>query len=132
MKTNSKLLVILFIAAISLSTVSRTNAQPGTKNMKDSTPEERAQFQTNMMKSKLKLDSGQVSKIREINLKYAKKIQPIITGSDGRFSKMKQAMALQKQKDSELQNVFSKDQYQQYQAFEQEMKNKLTEKLKQN
>jgi hypothetical protein len=95
------------------------------RNLKNATPGQRAAFQTKMMKDKLKLDAGQVTKAQAINLKYAQKFQPIIKSTDNRFSKMKQAMALQKQKDQELQGVFTKEQFSQYQAFEAEMRSKM-------
>lgn len=132
MKTNNKFITALLITALNLFAVSHLSAQTSMADMKNATPAQRAQFQTNMMKSKLKLDSGQVTKVQDINLKYAQKFQPILKSNDGRMSKAKQAMALQKQKDGELQTVFTKDQYKQYQEFEQEMKSKLMSRMSGN
>jgi len=130
MKTSNKFLIIILIATANLFTTGHSTAQ--TSNMKDSTPEQRAQFQTTMMKSKLNLDSGQITKIQAINLKYAQKFQPILKSSDGKLSRFRQAKALQKQKDTELQAVFTKDQYKKYQDFEEEMKSKMKERLSDN
>ncbi len=105
-------------------------AQTGMPDFKNSTPEQRAQFQTEMMKSKLKLDAAQEAKVQAINLKYAGKMQAIIKSDDGRFSKMKQARSLQEAKDNELKAVFNATQYKQYKDFEEEMKEKLKEKMK--
>jgi hypothetical protein len=132
MKTNNKFITALLITALNLFAVSHLSGQTSMADMKNATPAQRAQFQTNMMKSKLKLDSGQVTKVQDINLKYAQKFQPILKSNDGRMSKAKQAMALQKQKDGELQTVFTKDQYKQYQEFEQEMKSKLMSRMSGN
>jgi len=77
------------------------------------------------MKTRLKLNAGQVTKVQAINLKYAEKFQPIIKSTDSRPVKLKAAMALQKDKDKELQAVFSKEQYEEYIAFEQEFRSKL-------
>ena len=99
--------------------------QQNFKGLKDAPPEKRAEFQTNLMKTRLKLNAGQVTKVQAINLKYAEKFQPIIKSTDSRPVKLKAAMALQKDKDKELQAVFSKEQYEEYIAFEQEFRSKL-------
>jgi hypothetical protein len=132
MKTNNKFLIAILIAIANLLTMGHLMAQTTISNMKDATPEQRAQFQTTMMKSKLSLDSGQITKIQAINLKYAQKFQPILKSSDGKLSKFRQVKALQKQKDAELQTVFTKDQYKKYQDFEEEMKSKMKERFNNN
>jgi hypothetical protein len=93
--------------------------------LKDKTPVERAAFQTGMMKTKLALDSPQLKKVQAINLKYAQKMQPILKSEDSKFSRMRQAMAIQKAKDAELKTVFTTDQYKKYQDFESEMRAKM-------
>ncbi|MFW0717436.1 hypothetical protein [Pedobacter sp. N23S346] len=97
--------------------------------MKDKTPEERAQFQTSLMKTKLSLDSGQLNHVQAINLKYALKNDPIIKSDASKLSKFKQLKTLQKEKDGELKKVFTAEQYKQYQAFEEEMKEKMKSKM---
>lgn len=99
------------------------------KDLKNASPEKRAQFQTEMMKSRLDLDNGQLAKVQGINLKYAQKFQPIIKSSDNRLSKMKQAMALQEQKDKELELVFTKTQFSKYKEFEQELRKRMKAKM---
>jgi len=99
--------------------------------MKDKTPEERAQFQTGLLKSKLSLDSRQVTQVQAINLKYALKNDPIMKSDAGKFSKFKQIKALQKEKDLELKKVFTAEQFKQYQAFEAEIKDKMKAKMSQ-
>ncbi|SEN05102.1 hypothetical protein SAMN05192574_102301 [Mucilaginibacter gossypiicola] len=101
-------------------------------DLKNKTPEQRAAFQTSMMKSKLNLDSDQVLKVQVINLKYAQKFEPIIKSDDSRFSRFRQVKALQKAKDAELKTVFTGSQYKQYQDFEAEMKEKLKDRMASN
>ncbi|RKR81956.1 hypothetical protein BDD43_2118 [Mucilaginibacter gracilis] len=101
-------------------------------NMKNKTPEQRAQFQTGLMKGKLQLDTVQIVKVQAINLKYAQKMEPIIKGDDGKLKKYRAAMAIQKDKDEELKKVFSAEQYKQYQAFEAELKAKMKDKMGQH
>ena len=99
-------------------------------DLKNSTPAQRAGYQTNMMKTKLNLDAGQVNKVAAINLNYAQKFEPIVKGNDSRLTKFRQAKALQAAKDKELQAVFTTTQFKQYQDFEAEMKNKVMAKMK--
>jgi len=120
-------LIILFMV-INLSFAC---AQDSIQKLKDTSPQQRAQFQTNLMKQKLNLDSGQLNRVQAVNLKYALKFQPIIKSDEGRFTKLRAAMALQEQKDKELQTIFTKDQYTGYLAFEQELKSKLKARFKQ-
>lgn len=117
-------IAILFLTQIVI-------AQQAT-DFKNKTPEQRATFQTDMMKNKLNLDSDQAAKVQAINLKYAQKFEPIIKSDDSRFSRLRQARALQKTKDAELKMVFTSSQYKQYQDFEAEMKEKLKDKMGNN
>ena len=129
MKRFKKFYFTLILTVISALVATNLKAQSSMAGMKNATPAQRAQMQTGMMKSKLKLDTNQVLKVQAINLKYAQKFEPIIKGSDGRMKKMKEAMSLQKQKDAELKQVFTTEQYKQYQDFEQEMKSKMMSRL---
>jgi len=133
MKKQGMIKVLWLMAAVMAFTLllsKSTTAQTAMPDFKNSTPEQRAQFQTGMMKSKLKLDAAQESKVQAINLTYAKKMQAVIKSDAGRFSKIKQAKNLQEGKDQELKNVFTPAQFKQYKDFEEEMKAKLKEKVK--
>ena len=129
MKKIKKFYFTLILAVISTLVAANLKAQASMADMKNATPAQRAQIQTSLMKSKLKLDTNQVLKVQAINLKYAQKFEPIIKGSDGRMKKAREAIALQKQKDAKLKQVFTTEQYKQYQDFEQEMKSKIMSRL---
>ncbi len=105
-------------------------AQGTGPDLKNSTPEDRAKFQTGTMVTKLKLDSAQADKVRTINLNYANKFQSVLKSDDGRFSKVRQIMKLQEAKDQELKPVFTEAQFKQYQDIEQAMKNQLMQRAK--
>jgi hypothetical protein len=105
-------------------------AQGAGPDLKNSTPADRAKFQTGTMITKLKLDSIQAGKVRVINLNYANKFQSVIKSDDSRFSKVRQMMKLQEAKDQELKPVFTAAQFKQYQDFEQAMKNQLMQRVK--
>jgi hypothetical protein len=118
--------------AIAILFFTRIAIAQQTADLKNKTPEQRAAFQTSMMKSKLNLDSDQTAKVQAINLKYAQKFEPIIKSDDSRFSRLRQARALQKAKDAELKTVFTASQYKQYQDFEAEIRAKLKDKMASN
>ncbi|RLJ79440.1 hypothetical protein [Pedobacter alluvionis] len=114
----------LYVALLVLSVSGLTSAfaQNKANDLKHKTPEERAKFQTEMMRTKLNLNAQQQSKIEVINLNYAKKFEPIIKSSDRKITRFKQAMSLQKAKDEELKKVFTTGQYQQYEKFKETLK----------
>jgi len=96
---------------------------------KNTTPEERAQMQTVFMQSKLDLTTEQMPKVADINLRYAQKMDPIIKGSSGSFAKMRQMKEVNGEKEAELKQVLSADQFQKYLTSKEEMRAKLEEKL---
>ena len=122
-------LAVIFTLAINSGCV---RAQDGMGKLKNSTPEQRAAFQTKLMTEKLSLNASQAKKVEDINFKFAQKFQPMLTSSGSRMSKIKQFKALQEQKDAELKTVFTKDQFAQYQAFEQELRSKMMARMKDN
>lgn len=117
----------LLLACLMLNTAL---AQDRLQAMKNTTPEQRAQMQTAMMKNKLQLDTLQVNKIQAINLNYARKMEPVLKGDGGKLAKFKQAHDLETAKDKELKMVFTAEQYKQYEAFKQQMKEQIMDRMK--
>lgn len=97
--------------------------------LKNTTPEERAGAQTEMMKSKLALTSEQAPTIAAINQKYAKEMDPVIKGSEGPLMKMRHMKQIDAKKEAELKQVLSADQFQKYLASKEEMREKFEEKM---
>lgn len=118
------------ILLICLFAIRPAMAQDKASMLKNTTPEQRAQFQTNMMKAKLQLDSVQSTKVQAINLEYAKKLAPVLEDGGGRFAKLRKLKTIQDDKNKDLKAVLTKDQYKQYQDLEAEMKEKIMEKAK--
>lgn len=125
MKTLKSKTAALITSCFILLMVQSASAQNMAQSLKDKTPEQRAQMQTNMMKAKLKLDSAQVLKVQGINLKYAQKLDPVIKGDGGKLSKFRQLKSIQKDKEKELKVVFTANQFKEYQQLQAEMKEKL-------
>lgn len=119
-----KQISILFVAlCIAMCTV---NAQEKGK----ATPEERAAMQTEWLKTKLSLNSDQEAKISTINLKYAREMDPVLKGSDGKFAKLKKAKAVNEKKEAEYKAVLTSDQYATYQQMKSELKDEMKSRMK--
>ncbi len=111
-------------------TTTPASAQNKADMLKNSTPEQRAQMQTQFMKSKLQLDTVQTAKIQAINLATAQKMDPLLKGDGGKLAKFRQMKEIDSNKDKDYKNVLTPDQYKQYEAFKEEMKQKIMEKAK--
>ena len=78
-------MIPLALAALSIAlSVTASAALAQMDKLTNTTPEERAGAQTEMMKSKLALTSEQTPKSDAINQKYAKEMDPVIKGSEAR------------------------------------------------
>ncbi len=102
---------------------SAAHAQPN--RLADMPAQERAQLQTQRMKESLKLDSAQVVKVDSINLSYARKMDPVLSGSGNRLSKLRAFQEINAAREKELQQVLSPAQFRQYKQQQQEMKQQL-------
>ncbi|MEA3412949.1 MAG: hypothetical protein U9R74_15620 [Pseudomonadota bacterium] len=91
------------------------------------TPEGRAAFQTHRMKNTLGLDQEQIDKVREINLKYARKVETTVGASEGELRKLEEMREIGEEKDRELKAILSADQYDKYLALKEEMREKMME-----
>jgi len=130
MKTSNSTKGITLTMILSLILSGQVAMAQNTSAMQDKTPQERAAFQTEMMKNKLGLDSAQLNQVEAINLKYALKNEPVIRSSDSKLAKFRTLNASQKEKQAELKKVLTAEQYRQYQAFQDEMKAELKERRK--
>ena len=97
--------------------------------LKDTTPEERAEAQTLMMKENLGLSDAKVEKVQAINLKYAKVMDPTIQGSEGPMGKRGVASNRQLQKEGELKAVLSADEYEKYLASKPKIRDHIVERI---
>jgi hypothetical protein len=129
MRTGKITIVFTTVTALLLACALTASAQ--LDKLKDTTPEQRATIQTEFMQSKLNLTAEQMPKIADINLRYAQKMDPIIKGSSGALMKMRQMKEVNGEKEAELQQVLSADQFQKYLAAREEMRAKLEEKVAQ-
>ncbi len=92
---------------------------------------ERSAKLTEWMRINLNLTDEQLPAVRDINLKYAKKMDALKTNSLPKSEKMKQIEDNDKAKDKELKDVLTGSQFQTYLSKKQEIKKKFKENLKQ-
>jgi len=97
-------------------------------------PEQRAAKITEWMKANLKLNDEQVSKVSEINQRYAMKTGDLKKdmkdmSKTEKKEKMSSLKALDKEKDSELKAVLSEAQFTDYLAKKEEMKKQVKQKM---
>ena len=100
--------------------------------LKNTTPEQRAKALTEMMKTKIGLTPEQTGKVAELNLTYAKKIDPLIKGSAGPFVRMGEMKKINEEKEAELKQILSPQQFEKYLASKEEMGEKLVEKVEES
>jgi hypothetical protein len=112
------------VAAI-LVCLAASGASAQLEELASSTPQERASIQTAFMKRKLALTPEQLPKIEALNLEYAQKMQPVITGSEGPLMKMRAAKGIEGEKDAALQNVLTPDQNQKWLAAKDELRQEM-------
>ena len=92
---------------------------------------ERSAKLTEWMRINLNFTNEQLPTVRDINLKYAKKMDALKTNSLPKSEKMKQIQDNDKAKDKELKEILTDSQFQTYLSKKQEIKKKFKENLKQ-
>ena len=92
---------------------------------------ERSAKLTEWMRTNLRLADEQLPTVRDINLKYAKKMDAIEANSLPKSEKMREITENDKAKDKELKDVLTDNQFQTYLSKKQEIKRKFKENLKQ-
>ncbi len=133
MKRTNRILFAVCIMALCVTIVNTAKAQDQKQQMaemvKNSTPEQRAKMQTQMMKTKLNLDSLTGLKVYDINLKAAQKMDPLLKGNGSKLAMFREAKSIDSEKDKSFKAVLTADQYKAYEAAKEEMKEKLKEKM---
>jgi len=92
---------------------------------------ERSAKLTEWMRINLSLTNEQLTIVRDINLKYAKKMDALQTNLLPKSEKIREITDNDKAKDEELKNVLTGSQFQTYLSKKQEIKKKFNENLKQ-
>jgi len=97
--------------------------------MTETTPEERAQFQTDYMKENLSLTGDQEKKVHDVNVKYAEKMQEAYEAPNNEQQKLNAMKRINAEKEAELKLILSADQYATYEKNKEAMKKKVKERI---
>jgi HD-GYP domain-containing protein (c-di-GMP phosphodiesterase class II) len=119
---------LFFLMTLGVSAQHGTGTGGGTgggmgRDFANKKPEDRAKQITSMMKEQLKLNADQEKKAYAINLKYAQKNEEVRKIKDEATQK-KTVQTNNKDRDKELQGVFTADQFKAYQKLLEERRNR--------
>ncbi len=103
-------------------------AQNARDALRQTSPEERAEWQTDFMKEALSLTEAQQAQVHAIHLKYAKEMQPLLESNTRKLKKFRQVRKLNKRKDAELKIALMQAQYHNYQDQKKAMRAKIKER----
>jgi len=97
--------------------------------MTETTPGERAQFQTDYMKENLSLTGDQEKKVHDVNVKYAEKMQEVYEAPTPDEQKLKSMKRITGEKEAELKLILKPDQYATYEKNKAAMKEKVKARM---
>jgi hypothetical protein len=92
--------------------------------------ETRAAKMTDWMKTSLNLTADQQTKVQDLNLKYAVKMDSLRNSPQARQDKFTVMKSNDAARDAEFQSILTDEQYKTYQEKKQEMKGRFKEKAK--
>lgn len=98
------------------------------EKLMNSTPEERANRQTQQMKRELALTPEQEKEIAAINLNYARQMQPVLEQARRDRATMKQIRQLNNAKEKDLRKVLNDKQFSEYESRKNERRERMKER----
>ena len=128
MKPATLVTVILVFAITGMGTLAYSQEKLD-EFMTETTPEERAQFQTDYMKENLSLTGDQETKVHNVNVKYAEKMQEAYEAPTNKQQKLKAMKRINAEKEGELKLILSADQYGTYEKNKEAMKKKVKARI---
>jgi hypothetical protein len=112
---------------ISLLLIGVARAESELEKLEHTTPQQRADAQTAFMKQKLHLTSQQAPQVADLNLTYAKKIDPILKGPEGKLRKGIEIRRLENEKENKLKAMLTSQQYQTFLGAKEQLREKVLE-----
>ena len=117
MNTISKSLLLATVFLLSISTF-------GQKKMDAN---EMAEYQNNLMKSELNLNSEQLAKVEQLNAKYSVKTADLMNKEGSMFGKIGDMKKIKKAKNEELAKILTEEQME---KFEDELEPKIRKTMR--
>ncbi|MEM1002603.1 MAG: hypothetical protein AAGH46_08140 [Bacteroidota bacterium] len=88
---------------------------------------EMAEYQTNLMKSELNLNSEQLTKVEDLNARYSVKTADLMNKEGSMFGKMGDMKKIKKAKNEELEQILTEEQME---KFEDELEPKIRKTMR--
>ena len=120
---------LILILVVALGATAKVNGQ-ASGQMKNATPEERAQKITDWMKTNLQLTDEQATSVHAINLKYANENEALKDNTATRRDKYKKFKDTQAAKDQELKGALTPEQFNAYLSKKKELEEKMKEEVR--
>ena len=122
-----KILCLFFALCLIGTTTNTTFAQSRGANL---TEQQKEKIKKNLEEyaAVLHLSEEQKPKFKEITKKYAKQMKAVKDSGGSRMSKYRKVTSIRKNKDAEMKQLLSKDQYKVYLEKQEEMQKKMRER----
>lgn len=91
----------------------------------ETTPEQRARYQTEQMAEQLELREEQRQRVLTINLKYTREMEHVFNEGGGKLQRLKRLKAVGQQKDAELKKVLDAEQFAKYERMKEERRDTM-------
>jgi hypothetical protein len=127
--TTMRRIVGAAVVALAVLLATSARASMDMDALKDTSPRERAEVQTLMMKKKLHLTDAELPKVEAINHKFAEQADPVLKGSEGIFKRLREYRRIDDAKDAELKKVLTAEQFSQYLANKEAMRDKMMDHI---
>ena len=115
------------VKSIALIAILCSSLLASAQQIQQRSPQERSQNQTNWMQKNLGISEDQNKKAFDIIFKYAQQMDELRNAPKGK-ERRSEMQAISTNRENELKTVLTADQFQKYQAHEQEMKEKMRER----
>lgn len=97
--------------------------------LESTTPKERADIQTALLRDKLTLTENQQDQLAKVNLKYAEQMEAVIKGGASKWKMYRTAKRFDKEKDGELKALLTTAQFSTYLDYKEQLRADGKEKL---
>ncbi|MDA3879257.1 MAG: hypothetical protein PF436_02615 [Prolixibacteraceae bacterium] len=115
--------LLVFMAVITMA------QPPQGREGRQFSPEDMAKRQTEQMTEDLKLNELQVEKVSALNKKYAEKMRDAFQNAEGNREQMREKMqTLRTEKDTELKEILTEEQFKKYQEIEKERMERMQQR----
>ncbi len=131
MKKNRLLTSLLFALCITVGLQYMSYAQGGRprQGFQNKSPEERASLQVQMLSKQLNLSADQEKQLTPLMLERVQKRDALRTASDKKAALL-EMQALNQAQEGQIKSILSPEQYEQYKALQEKMKDRMMDRAR--